>query len=336
MNDKVNIIDSFKAVQNVDRIKFYNNSLCPKVTSLSAGYHLDPKTQIKKGGLFFFDSHLEEQKQYELITDYGILDLKYIKKDENILILTSNSDYSYSIFDIPNKVTHKHFIKDDEKKRDTCNNTLELVKGAEEKCIFGTNDGNIHIFDVSKGEELCSFNGHEYGIWSLFSYDDKVFYSGSEDATLKQWDIRVPGKATSICKSYNAGVNYINTLSFNSNVLITGSYQEKIYLFDARKFPEELSSKRINHSSWDIKQINYKNENLLFISSTYDGVNIWTIDSSLTLEQKHSYPLDKEEKKFHSTIVYGIDVRMEEDYIDVLTCSFYDNLILHWHYPNKN
>jgi hypothetical protein len=45
-------------------------------------------------------------------------------------------------------------------------------------------------------------------------------------------------------------------------------------------------------------------------------------------------PVTEKENKFHKTIVYGIDIKKKEneEKINILSCSFYDNLIMYWDY----
>ena len=47
-------------------------------------------------------------------------------------------------------------------------------------------------------------------------------------------------------------------------------------------------------------------------------------------------PVTKNENIFHGTIVYGIDIKNNNNNsIDILSCSFYDNLMMYWNY-SKN
>jgi hypothetical protein len=71
------------------------------------------------------------------------------------------------------------------------------------------------------------------------------------------------------------------------------------------------------------------------MSSIYEGFNIWEIDQNDNLNMNHllRLPLTKNEDVFHKTIVYGIDIKKNDNNsIDILSCSFYDNLIMYWNY----
>ena len=64
--------------------------------------------------------------------------------------------------------------------------------------------------------------------------------------------------------------------------------------------------------------------------SLYEGFNIWEIDSSLNMNHLLRLPVTKDQDLYHKTIVYGIDIKDKKDCVDILSCSFYDNLIMHW------
>ncbi len=54
----------------------------------------------------------------------------------------------------------------------------------------GSVDGTIKIWDITTGDEICSFNEHKDWIASLsFSPDGRYLVSGSGDTTVKIWDV---------------------------------------------------------------------------------------------------------------------------------------------------
>ena len=140
-------------------------------------------------------------------------------------------------------------------------------------------------------------------------------------------------KKNEFCKN----LNFIDNLKceLSNNVLITGSYDEKVVLFDIRNFPKELKSIKTEHSVWDMKQSCLNSKNLLLMSSIYEGFNIWEIEPDNDYNMKHilRLPVTKNKDIFHGTIVYGIDIQKKDNNsIDILSCSFYDNLMMYWNY----
>ena len=347
-NYKYKIYDKYTCEQNIDRIKFYKNDIKnPKINLLSAGYHLDKNTQKKSGGLFFFNIDQNHKliplKEENIVLDYGILDIKFSK---NNLIFTANSDYSYTVFDLINNSNNKIYLYEQEEKKEKNEITNDIIEmdNSEQKIFSGTNDGNIYIHDLIKHKNIFTINkAHEYGIWSLKLLDNNnIILTGGEDAKIKLWDIRDKSTKENIVndKSYQSSINYIDLLKYDlsKNALVTGSYDEKIIFFDLRYFPKELKSVKTEHSTWDIKQTSLGDNHLFLISSIYEGFNIWEIDKDYDMKHLLRLPVTKDKDIFHKTIVYGVD--FENNFgnhnsvnsVDILSCSFYDNLMMYWNY----
>ena len=358
-NYKYIIYDKYICPQNIDRIKFYNNEeKNNKIKALSAGYHLDKDTQKKTGGIFFFNisdnNKLIPLENENIILDYGLLDIKFSK--DNYFIYSANSDYSYTIFNLKNNSNNKKYLinekdKENEEKIKITNDVIE-IDSKEQKIFLGANDGQIFIEDLSSQKNILSIpNAHDYGIWSIHLLDDNTFLSGGEDAQIKLWDFRCKngndGNAenkniSSNNKSYQSSINFIDNLrcDLSNNILITGSYDEKIVLFDIRNFPKELKVIKTEHSVWDMKQSLIDDKNLLLMSSIYEGFNIWEIDPVNNYNMNHilRLPITKNKDIYHGTIVYGIDIKnnnSNRNNIDILSCSFYDNLMMYWNYSKS-
>ena len=346
------IYDKYACNKNIDRIKYFENiEKNSQIKALSAGYHLDKETQKKTGGIFFFN--ISDQKKLipidteNILLDYGILDIKFSKN--NSLIFTANSDYSYTIFNLNNNSQNKIYLDNDninEEKKKITNDVIEK-NSKEEKIYLGANDGNIFIEDLQTSKNILKIpNAHEYGIWSIYLLDEgNIFLSGGEDAQIKIWDIRCEGGKTDYKninknnKTYQSSINFIDKLKCDStnNTLITGSYDEKMVLFDIRNFHKELKSIKTEHSIWDMKQSIINDKNLLLMASIYEGFNIWEIELNNDYNMKHilRLPVTKNKDIFHGTIVYGVDIKSNKNDIDILSCSFYDNLMMYWNY-SKN
>ncbi len=63
---------------------------------------------------------------------------------------------------------------------------------------------------------------------------------------------------------------------------------------------------------------------MLFISCIYDGFKIYSREEG-KLEEIHDFTE-------HKSIVYGVDIINKNEYIEISSCSFYDNLICYWHF----
>ncbi len=109
----------------------------------------------------------------------------------------------------------------------------------------------------------------------------------------------------------------------DDNLIITGSYDEKLRLIDIRNMKELVSEMRMDGSIWDFKQEIYKGEHLVFLTCVYDGFKIFNLDNN---------KIAKDIKDLHSSIVYGVDTKIIEEGILITSCSFYDNLVNLWIY----
>ena len=85
---------------------------------------------------------------------------------------------------------------------------------------------------------------------------------------------------------------------------------------------------------WDMRQEKLKDKNLIFMACSYEGFNIWDVNIQFDMNHLLRLPVTEKENKFHTTIVYGIDIKKKknEEKINILSCSFYDNLIMYWDY----
>lgn len=127
--------------------------------------------------------------------DYGILEYK-INQDKNLLF-TANSNCTFSVFSIDKNIESsktpfefKMNRKIAENENDNCCNFIELNKFNKEQVLLAMNDGSFNLFDLDKQENIFQKKAHDYGLWSSFIIDENTFLTGSEDSTLKMWDIR--------------------------------------------------------------------------------------------------------------------------------------------------
>lgn len=72
--------------------------------------------------------------------------------------------------------------------------------------------------------------------------------SGSEDAQLKVWDLRTDcQQPTQLNKSHESGILFLK--QFETNQILSGSYDETIRVFDLRKFNEPFDQIKVNFYS---------------------------------------------------------------------------------------
>jgi WD40 repeat protein len=122
-----------------------------------------------------------------------------------------------------------------------------------------TNDGHVHIWELSTGKVIQSFQGHNGGVLAMcYSRDGKLLATGSFDGTARIWDIR-SGKALHALKlpPENLKPNpdgkmlpHVFALAFSPDCkkLATGDAGGAVRLWDVATGKEEAFIKP--HRSW--------------------------------------------------------------------------------------
>ncbi|XZN89853.1 MAG: NB-ARC domain-containing protein [Microcoleus sp.] len=100
------------------------------------------------------------------------------------------------------------------------------------KCVATADiDNNIHLWDVQKGKQLLTFQGHTHWVKSVaWSPDSQTLASSSYDHTVKLWDVR-----TGIClKTYTGHSNIVHSVAFSPDgqILASGSADNTVKLWN--------------------------------------------------------------------------------------------------------
>ena len=111
-------------------------------------------------------------------------------------------------------------------------------------------DATIRIWDTATGKHLYSLEGHLAGISTIaWSPDSKSLASGSDDKSIRLWDVSTVSLASFCTEIINPSLkgkaypvpllghhNYIYSIAFSpkGNMLVSGSYDEAVFLWDVR------------------------------------------------------------------------------------------------------
>ncbi|XP_030735813.1 F-box/WD repeat-containing protein 9 isoform X1 [Globicephala melas] len=122
-------------------------------------------------------------------------------------------------------------------------------------CLSGSRDRNVNLWDlqqlgVEPSRVLVKALGtqknstHKGWVWSLAALDHRVC-SGSWDSTVKLWDMAADGQQFGEIKAKAA----VLCLSYRPDILVTGTYDKKVTVYDPRVGPTLLKSRRLHSSA---------------------------------------------------------------------------------------
>eukprot|EP00457_Paulinella_chromatophora_P009339 gb/GEZN01009402.1/.p1 GENE.gb/GEZN01009402.1/~~gb/GEZN01009402.1/.p1 ORF type:complete len:307 (+),score=33.42 gb/GEZN01009402.1/:198-1118(+) len=138
---------------------------------------------------------------------------------------------------------YDHTIKFWEAPTGTCYHTLQYAESQvnqlcvtpDKKFLAVAGNPNVSLYDINSANlrPVTSFDGHTGNVTSVgFQKDRKWMFTGSEDGTVKIWDIRAPGYQ----RNYSSQAS-INTacLHPNQGEIISGDEEGNIRVWDLTK-----------------------------------------------------------------------------------------------------
>jgi WD40 repeat protein len=136
----------------------------------------------------------------------------------------------------------------------------------------GTEDKQIHLFDVNRNEVLRTIRGHIQIVKGLaFSPDGKILASGSLDKTIKLWDTST-GNEIRTLSGHIGGATCV-TFSPDGLTLASSSWDTSVILWDVHS---GIPLQKLSGHTDKVNSVAFSPDGRLLVSASDDGsVRLW-------------------------------------------------------------
>ncbi|XP_047995725.1 diphthine methyltransferase isoform X3 [Leguminivora glycinivorella] len=284
-----------------------------------------PKKQTRLGRIYLFQINQDtvELCPVQTVDTAGILDQKWsyhtIQNHAVLAVVTSEGSLQlYQLY--KNDGYNFKLWLEDSIGQDVLALSLDWstnkVSG-EPMIVVSGSAGDVTVFKIVENGlmRVGTWKSHGFEAWiAAFNYWNlDLFYSGGDDCVFKSYDIRVPDAAVMTNRSHEAGVTSIRSHIDVEHQLITGSYDEKVRLWDARSLKRCLTESSVNGGVWRLKY-HPRNPTRVLAACMYGGFRVLGVTDSISVLCEYME---------HESIAYGADWKFD-DSGTVATCSFYD------------
>ena len=217
-----------------------------------------------------------------------------------------------------------------------------------------TSDGFLHLLRCREAELslVSQWRAHDLEPWSV-SLDKSaphLLYSGADDSLLLGWDLRAPTDRASLevpasppegdwepsrvflnRRAHEAGVCCVRTHASRPEHLVSGSYDERVRVWDKRNLGRPLVVHEVEAGGgvWRLEWCAW-DPAMAVAACMYGGCK------ALGLRLDAGAVDVVAQYKGHGSIAYGADFLPPlaevgaSDGVDVVSCSFYDNQVHGW------
>ncbi|KAJ1651318.1 Diphthine methyltransferase [Dispira simplex] len=219
-----------------------------------------------------------------------------------------------------------------------------LAPQSEPALVSSRNDGHVELFRVTNSEGLVSqdvWQAHNFEAWiAAFNYWNlTLLYSGGDDSKLKGWDTRQGmTRPTFVSKQHTMGVCSIQSSPHVEHLLATGSYDERVVLWDCRAMRTPLCETSVGGGVWRLKWHPHSPHRLL-AAAMHSGAHVLNIGNDGSLADVASFQgaemitsasfIEHQSMAYGADWCYGFDGRPETQSL-IASCSFYDHALYLW------
>jgi WD40 repeat protein len=172
---------------------------------------------------------------------------------------------------------------------------INVLCSTNDQYLFsGSGDRSVRMWDVEKGKCLLKYENTSFVLSLYYHPEQGLLYCGTYDGMIRVWDMRVPvnqqagnGGNTGLTKTVKAHQSGVLSLCYSNNMLVSGSKDQTIKLWDFR------STSSVRGGQWFCMSTLYGHTNAvkclvpyapnLVASGSYDRtVKLWNISDALS------------------------------------------------------
>ncbi|ETN83820.1 WD domain, G-beta repeat protein [Necator americanus] len=259
---------------------------------LVSTYQLE-EPDSRKGSIYLLSNTLDII--HHIDAPAGVFRFDFLKPNVVIAAVTNGSLFTTTFDDSPSTAS---IHVSDEMLLDVSSPSLTSYVSCTDKA------GYAHMIDVDTETVISTWKAHSLPytdtgceVWTC-SLNDTLLCTGGEDGVLKVWDIRSQTMVQRL-NEFNAGVTFSNWKK--DNVIITGSYDQHIRLFDMRKSKESLKAIETSGGVWHIEDYQNARQQYRVAACMYGG---WTL-----LDE--NFDIIKADDKAGQELLYGVTMANE-------------------------
>jgi G protein beta subunit-like protein len=179
-----------------------------------------------------------------------------------VVLATASYDHTIRLWEATSGVCHRTL-----QYADSQVNKLEIT--SDKQFLAAAGNPHVRLFEVnsSNGQPVSSYDGHQGNVTAVgFQRDNKWMFTGSEDGTVKIWDLRAPGYQRQY--ESRAAVNTV-ALHPNQGELISGDQNGNIRVWDLRE--NLCSSEYVPEVGTAVRSISVASDGSLAVAANNSG-----------------------------------------------------------------